>query len=89
MDVGKRFAANLVRCRKRANLSQEDLALRAGLSRNQISRIERLKTLPRIDTVLKLSGALAVPSRELTKGIVWEPPQGSEEGRFEFFAPFR
>jgi transcriptional regulator with XRE-family HTH domain len=82
MDAARRFAANLIQHRKRANLTQEELGLRAAINRSQVGKLEMGKTLPRLDTLLKLAGALTVPVGDLTKGIAWKPPQG-EGGGFE------
>jgi transcriptional regulator with XRE-family HTH domain len=82
MDVARRFAANLITHRKRANLTQEELGLRAAINRSQVGKLELGKTLPRFDTLLKLVGALDVLAGDLTEGIAWRPPQG-EAGGFE------
>jgi transcriptional regulator with XRE-family HTH domain len=73
MDVATRFGANLARCRKRANLSQEELGLRSSLHRTEISLLERGIRIPRIDTLVKLAGALSIPPSELLEGIDWRP----------------
>jgi transcriptional regulator with XRE-family HTH domain len=69
----RRFAANLRRLRKAAGLSQEELAFRADIHRTQISFIEGGKRLPRLDTLVKLAGALGVTANDLVDGITWEP----------------
>jgi transcriptional regulator with XRE-family HTH domain len=71
VEVAKRFGGNLVRCRKRAGLSQEELGFRASLHRTQIGVLERGARLPRIDTLIKLAGALEVSPDDLLEGIVW------------------
>ncbi len=71
--VARRFGENLVRCRKTAGLSQEQLGLRADLHRTEIGLLERGARVPRIDTLLKLSAALNVGRSELLHGMVWEP----------------
>ena len=43
-----------------ANLSQSDLALLAGITQAELSRIEGAKYFPRLDTILKVSQALGV-----------------------------
>jgi transcriptional regulator with XRE-family HTH domain len=86
MDVAKRFAANLIQHRKCASLTQEEVGQRAAINRSQVGKLELGKTLPRLDTLLKLAGALAVPVGDLTKGIAWKPPQ-SEGGGFELRSP--
>lgn len=73
MSVAERFAANLVAARERANLSQESLALLASLHRTEIGLLERAGRTPRIDTLVRLAGALSIPPADLLKGIVWRP----------------
>lgn len=81
-DVAGRFGDNLVRCRKRAGLTQEELGRRASLDRTQVGILERGGRLPRIDTLLRLTGALGVSSDELLAWIVGRP--GSvQRGDFE------
>lgn len=48
----------LVQRRLNLNISQAELSLRTGISKATIARIEALKTIPRLDTVIKLSMAL-------------------------------
>jgi transcriptional regulator with XRE-family HTH domain len=79
--VGERFAENLVRCRKRAGLSQEALGARADLHRTAIGLLEKGARVPRIDTLLKLASALCVRPAELLDGIAWESGRASP-GRF-------
>jgi transcriptional regulator with XRE-family HTH domain len=73
MDVAERFAANLAELRKAAGISQEELAFRAGIHRTQVSFIESGKRTPRLDTLVKLAGALDVPIADLVDGLHWEP----------------
>jgi transcriptional regulator with XRE-family HTH domain len=73
MDIASRFAENIVRCRKRADLSQEELGVRASLHRTEISQLERGLRLARIDTLVKLAGGLSVSPMELLDGIDWTP----------------
>jgi transcriptional regulator with XRE-family HTH domain len=74
MDITERFAANLTRLRRAAGFSQEELAFRADIHRTQVSQMENGKRLPRLDTFLRLVGALEVPAEDLLEGIKWEPP---------------
>ena len=76
-----RFAANLTRLRKAAGLSQEELSFRAAIHRTQISLIEGGRRMPRLDTLIKLAGALGVSLQDLLAGIAWEPSIASP-GRF-------
>jgi transcriptional regulator with XRE-family HTH domain len=73
MDVAALFAENLVRCRKRAGMSQEELGWGASLHRTEISQLERGLRLARIDTLVKLAGTLSVSPCELLEGIEWTP----------------
>ena len=73
MDIYQRFGANLARQRHAAGLSQEELAFRADVHRTQVSLIEGGKRLPRLDTLVKISGALGIPPGELLEGISWSP----------------
>lgn len=73
MNVAEEFGKNLNRARKRAGVSQEDLAVGASLHRTEIGLLERGERLPRIDTALKLAGALGLPLAQLVEGIEWRP----------------
>jgi transcriptional regulator with XRE-family HTH domain len=73
VEISDRFAANLVRLRQAAEMSQEELAFRASIHRTQISLMESGKRLPRFETLVRLVGALDVSPEDLMRGIVWEP----------------
>lgn len=81
-DVAARFGDNLVRVRKQSGLSQDEVALRASVHRTEISQIERGLRIPRVDTLVKLSGSLEVDPSELLNGIAWAPGR-AVIGRFE------
>ena len=51
--------------RKRAGITQEELAAKIGKTPESISNIERGRQLPMIDTLAVLAEALAVPLSEL------------------------
>jgi transcriptional regulator with XRE-family HTH domain len=68
-----RIGENLARARHRADLSQEELGVMASLHRTEVSLIERGTRLPRIDTIIKLAGALEIPIEALIEGIGWSP----------------
>jgi len=80
-SVAVRFSKNLSSCRRRAGLSQEKLAYLASLHRTQIALLERAERVPRIDTLVKLAGALSIPPGELLDGIEWHPPD-MQRGEF-------
>jgi transcriptional regulator with XRE-family HTH domain len=71
--ISGRFAANVLRFREAAGISQEELAFRAEVHRTQISLIEGGQRLPRLQTLIKLAGALGVTANDLVDGIAWEP----------------
>lgn len=71
--VATRFGENLRRCRKAAGWSQEALGFRADLHRTYIGILERGESLPRIETVVRLAGALGVTVYNLLDGIEWNP----------------
>jgi transcriptional regulator with XRE-family HTH domain len=81
LEVAREFGLNLLVARRRADLSQEELGFRASLHRTEIGQLERGVRLPRIDTVVKLSGALSVPPGDLLKGMAWTAG-GQRIGRF-------
>lgn len=82
IDIAAHFGDNLARCRRQADLSQDEVSIRASLHRTEVSQLERGLRVPRIDTVAKLAGALEVDPGELFEGIAWEPGE-MRQGRFE------
>lgn len=79
-EVAVRFGRNLFRCRRRAAMSQEELSNLASLHRTEIGMLEHGTRLARVDTLMKLAGALGVSPTELLEGINWTPgnyPEGS------------
>jgi transcriptional regulator with XRE-family HTH domain len=72
MDVAARFGDNLARCRKRADLSQDELSVLASLHRKEVSQLERGLRLARLDTLVKLKCSLEVSADELLDGIAWK-----------------
>lgn len=66
-----RFGRNLAARRHEAGFTQEVVGIRAGLHRTEIGLLERGERIPRIDTAIRLAGALDVPLSALTEGIEW------------------
>ncbi|MET0305835.1 MAG: helix-turn-helix transcriptional regulator [Solirubrobacterales bacterium] len=79
--LAKRFAANLRHQRKESGLSQEDLASKAEIHRSQVSALSQAKQIPKIDTLVKLAGALGIPAGDLLEGLEFEP--ASRDGKFK------
>ncbi len=73
IDVAGRFGDNLVCCRKRANISQEELGYLASVHRTEISQLERGLRIPRIDTLVKIRDGLELTADDLLVGISWTP----------------
>ena len=86
MSVREQFASNLVYLRNRAGLSQEELSFLASLHRTEIGMLERGVRLARVDTLVKLAGALRVTPEELLDGISWQPGE-LPSGHFEVGEP--
>jgi transcriptional regulator with XRE-family HTH domain len=86
-SVAHRFGENLRRVRRRAGVSQEEAGFLSGLHRTEIGLLERGERTPRIDTVVKLAGALGVKFEcPLLGGLEWTP--GSvQRGSFSLQGP--
>jgi len=82
LELTRCFGENILIARRRADLSQEELGFLASLHRTEIGQLERGIRLPRIDTVVKLAGALNVPPGDLLKGMAWKPGKLAARGRF-------
>ncbi len=88
-DVADRFRVNLRRCRRRADLSQEQLAQLASVHRTEVGLLENGARIPRLDTLVKLMGSLEVSADELLDGIEWLPAREQREGTFWTRGPER
>lgn len=84
----ERFGRNLWRCRRRADLSQEELADRVGLSRPAIYALELGQRLPQLDTILRLAAGMRISTCLLLAGMQWRPGYYVHvEGEFEIEHP--
>jgi DNA-binding XRE family transcriptional regulator len=72
-EMKVRFGENLARCRKGADVSQEELSFRASIHRTEVSLLERGERMPRVDTALRLAGSLGVALDDLVAGLEWRP----------------
>jgi len=63
--VCKEFGSRVRNLRKQCGLSQELLALKAGVDRTYIGRIERGEANPTLITIIKISAALGVNPQAL------------------------
>ncbi|HET7486178.1 MAG TPA: helix-turn-helix transcriptional regulator [Solirubrobacterales bacterium] len=71
--LAHRFGGNLRRARRRADLSQVQLARLVELNRVDVGQLERGRRLPRLDTILKLSAGVEQSSCVLLAGLRWRP----------------
>lgn len=62
--LGKRIAS----LRKRKSMTQEQLAEKTELSNNYISHIENSRSIPSLETLMKLCAALEITPNELLLG---------------------
>jgi transcriptional regulator with XRE-family HTH domain len=87
VTVNERFAENLAHLRKRAELTQEELAFRAAIGRDTVSKYESGAHVPTLDVLIRLGGALSVPPSRLLQGISYRPSFiGMGEGRYKIDA---
>lgn len=64
-NIQKVLSKNLIRIRRQKGLSQEDLALRAGIDRTYVSGCEREIRNPTIKVLEKLASALEIDAHKL------------------------
>lgn len=63
--VSKKIGQNLHKIRERKGITQEQLALDAGLNRAYIGYIERGERNPSTDTLVKIAKALKISAKDL------------------------
>jgi transcriptional regulator with XRE-family HTH domain len=71
--LGERFGRNLWRTRRRAELTQQELADLVGMHRGPLGELERGLSLPRLDTIPKLTAGTSVSRCVLLEGMEWRP----------------
>ncbi|MCO7058246.1 helix-turn-helix domain-containing protein [Pseudomonas juntendi] len=69
MDAGWAFSKVLRERRKHAELTQEKLALEAGVQRNYVSLIERGIHQPTINIIFKLAAALGCTPSDMIRDV--------------------
>jgi transcriptional regulator with XRE-family HTH domain len=70
-ELAECFGANLARHRRLSGLSQDDVAIRAGTHRTEVSQLERGLRLCRLDTAVRLAAAVEADLGELVEGMTW------------------
>lgn len=73
-SVAKAFGEKLLAARKKSGLTQEALGHLSSVHRTEISQLELGHRSPRLDTVIKLAGALEIEPCELIADVRWTPP---------------
>ena len=72
-------ATRLRKLRKARNISQEDLAMIAGVHRGHVARLESGERTPRLDTLEKLAAALKVKPTSLLSDLEEPVPRITED----------
>lgn len=80
--AAERLGRNVLKARRRAGFSQEELGAMACLHRTEIGFVESGQRLPRVDTLIKLASALGVGAAELLEGMEWIIPAPTRPGSF-------
>ena len=62
-----RMLNQLIECRRALHLTQKDLAEKAGLGQAEVSKIERGRKSPTLDTYSRLAAALGLEVPPLTR----------------------
>jgi predicted transcriptional regulator len=80
-EVRRLFAVNVIEMRRALDLTQEGTADRAGLHRTEVALIEAGERTPRLDTIVKLAGALEIEPCGLLlgMGIRLDPPKAGSK----------
>lgn len=77
------FADQLVRVRKLRRFSQQQLAMRSGISQQAISNLETGKSCPSEYTIRQLAAALRVPMSALLEEEQTKTPTAEGDGLME------
>ena len=85
-ELARHFGRNLLRTRREAGVTQQELGIRSGLHPTEVGLLERGARVPRIDTLLKLASGLGVRIEcSLFDGIEWSPgTRTTSPGTFSF-----
>jgi transcriptional regulator with XRE-family HTH domain len=81
--VAERFGRNLLKARRRAGFSQEELGKLTSLHRTHIGFMEAGQRLPRADSLVKLTSALTVETDELLRGDRLDRDHPHEAGQLQ------
>ena len=79
-----RIADNIFRQRQRAGYSQADLSNRATVPQRRIHRLEDGEIGGRLDSYVRLAGALGITVGDLLAGVTWTPAAVEREVRARY-----
>lgn len=79
-ELADHFGRNLLRARRRADYSQEELSLVCDMHRTAIGLLENGARLPRLDSIVKLASGVNVEPSVLIDGIAWHPGAPKRSG---------
>ena len=69
--------------RRQSKMTQMELSLKTGITRDQISRLERGKSQPKLETIILIEKALNIPGWSLIEESVREAAQYKDQQREE------
>lgn len=69
-NIGLPLGKRIVAARRKARISQLELSLRTGITKDQISRIELGKCSPKLETIRKIEICLGLPEWMLLTGDI-------------------
>jgi transcriptional regulator with XRE-family HTH domain len=81
-EARMRFAANVERVCRQHDYSMDQLVERSGIEREELETIMRGETEVRVDSILRLAGALEVTPADFYEGVAWIP-DGEGGGEFQ------
>lgn len=71
--MDRRPGARIKECRESLGLTQEEFAEKVGLSGNQIARIERGESFPRLDNLILILNTLGVSADAIFCDVLEQP----------------
>ena len=77
------WGEKIVVYRKQSKMTQMELSLRTGITRDQISRLERGKSQPKLETIILIEKALNIPGWSLIEESIREAAQYKDQQREE------
>ena len=69
--------------RRQSKMTQMEVSLKTGITRDQISRLERGKSQPKLETIILIEKALNIPGWSLIEESIREAAQYKDQQREE------